>query len=155
MRGIDYWVGGKTMMEMTAAHLMEKEVVAFEEGMNCHRLAETLFEGDYGRHPGGFGSIPIIDKARKLLGIVSEFDLLNALMKGRDLKTTEASEIMTRPAVSITPEMPVEEIIGLLQSRHLIRVPVVDSEWKLVGIVARRDILGCYIESTLGALPVF
>jgi CBS domain-containing protein len=40
------------------------------------------------------------------------------------------------------------EIIQLLQSKHLIRVAVVDAEGKLVGIVARRDILLGYLRAT-------
>jgi CBS domain-containing protein len=40
------------------------------------------------------------------------------------------------------------EIIQLLQSKHLIRVAVVDAEGKLVGVVSRRDILEGYIRAT-------
>lgn len=143
------------MAEMVASHLMEKDVISFSGGTSCHILAETMFEGDFGRHPGGFGSIPVVDEERRLVGIVSEFDILNALIKGRNLRETPASEIMTQPVISIPEEMPVEEVIALLQSRHLIRVPVVDLDERLTGIIARRDIVGCYIESTLGPLPTF
>ncbi|MFQ5597451.1 MAG: CBS domain-containing protein [Nitrospiria bacterium] len=151
----EYWVGEKNIAEMDAFHVMETNVVTFPGEASCHRVAESLFEGDYGRHPGGFGSVPIVDSQMRLIGLVSEFDILNTLLKGRDLRNTPASEIMSHPVISISEDMPVEEIVALLQSRHLIRVPVVDSEEKLIGLVARRDILGCYIESTLGSLPSF
>jgi len=146
MRGIDYWIGGKSMKEMTASHLMEKAVVSFGEETTCHILAESMFEG-------GFGSIPIIDQDGILKGLVSEYDILDSLIKGKDLQLTPASEVMTKGVTAIQADMPCEEVIALLQDKHYIRVPVVNSENRLVGILSRRDVLGSYIESTMGGLP--
>ncbi len=148
MRGTDFMNGGKTMVEMDAAHLMEREVVSCEADTDCQFLAEVM-------HKRNFGSIPIVDGHSRLIGIVSECDLLNAIIKGKALSKTPASEVMTELVVSIPEEMSAEEVCALLQARHLIRVPVVDKKGCLVGIVARRDILASYLESTLGALPHF
>ncbi len=49
-------------------------------------------------------------------------------------------------AVSIHEKMRIENIVGLLQKKHLIRVPVMDDEDRLIGILARWDSLGRYIE---------
>lgn len=138
-RGLD--LDGKQIMEMTAFNLMERAVRSLGGDASCHDLAECLFLG-------GFGSVPVIDGEKIVVGIVSEFDLLNALAKGRDLYETSISEIMTQPVVSIQEEMTAEELIALFQSRHLIRVPVVDSEGRLLGVVARRDIVAYYVESS-------
>lgn len=148
MRLTDLCVGGKSMADITASHLMERDVVSVDKETSCHDLADTLFKR-------GFGSIPVIDPKRMLIGLVSEHDILNALMEGKYLRKTPASVVMTQSVVSIKEETPIMEIIDLLQSRHLIRVPVVDPEGKLVGIVARRDILACNYESTFGPLPSF
>ena len=59
-----------------------------------------------------------------------------------------AGEIITEGEVSVTRDTPSTEIIHLLQSKHLIRVAVVDAKGKLVGIVARRDILLGYLRAT-------
>ncbi|MFQ5950017.1 MAG: CBS domain-containing protein, partial [Nitrospiria bacterium] len=134
--------------EMKASHLMERDVLSFEVNVSCHSLTEAIVKGN-------FGSVPIVDRENRLIGIVTEYDLLNALLKGKGMMETPASEVMTEAPTSITEEMPAEEIIALIQARHLIRVPVVDSEGKLIGIVARRDILACYVESTIGPLPAF
>jgi len=148
MRQIDFCVGGKNIAEMTASHLMEREVVSSDKETSCHDLADTLFKR-------GFGSIPVIDREKMLIGLVSEYDILNALMKGMYLRKTPASAVMTQSVVSIKEETPLMQVIDILQARHLIRVPVVDPEGRLIGIVARRDILGCYYESTFGPLPSF
>lgn len=139
---------GKQIMEVTAFHMMETEVTPLGGDASCHDLAECLFSG-------GFGGVPIIDGEQVVVGIVSESDLLDALAKGRDLHRTRISEIMTQPVVSIQKEMTAEEVIALFQARHLIRVPVVDREGRLIGIVARRDIVSCYVESAMPLPPFY
>ena len=96
----------------------------------------------------GFGSIPIVDGSSKLVGIVSEFDLLKALRKGKNLDEVLAGEIMTPNPVSVTQDTNVLTLIDVLQNNHLIRVPVVDAIGKLIGIVARRDLLRGYLHVT-------
>lgn len=147
MRGTDYWIGGKTLWEMDASHMMEREVVSFTSDASCHDLAEAMIKGR-------FGGIPIVDAERRLIGIVTEFDLLNALLADLDLRKTSAGEVMSEP-ICITAEMAAEEMMVLFQSGHLIRVPVVDKENRLTGMVTRRDLLAGYLESALGPLPVF
>ncbi len=141
-------VGGKSMTEMTASHMMNREVISFGKETYCNVLAETMLKGR-------FGSIPITNHKKELIGVVSEYDLMEALKEGMDLRETLAVEIMAKPVISITEEMPIEEVIHLLLSKHFIRVPVVDAEEILIGIISRRDILGCYAKSGFGPLPGF
>lgn len=124
---------------LTVGTLMEKNVQSGHEETVAELLASEMMEG--------FGSLPIIDHAGRLIGIVSEFDLLNALRKGKILREVTAGEIMTPNPVSVTQNTDVLTVIDVLQNNHLIRVPVVDSTGKLVGILARRDILRGYLQS--------
>jgi CBS domain-containing protein len=140
MRRVDYMLGGEDFKKMTAAHFMQTDVYYYSKNSTGDKLATAITMG-------GFGSIPIVDQERKLIGIVSEFDLLKAIMSRKELDKVSAEEIMTREAISVTEETLSGEIIDLLQQKHLIRVPVVDKEGKLVGIVARRDILQGYLKS--------
>ena len=55
---------------------------------------------------------------------------------------------MTKGNISVTKDTSATEIIRLLQSQHLIRVAVVDAQGKLLGVVARRDILLGHLRST-------
>ena len=55
---------------------------------------------------------------------------------------------MTKDPITVKPETPAMEIIRQLQEQHLIRMPVVDAEGKLAGVVARRDILEGYLRAT-------
>jgi predicted transcriptional regulator len=95
----------------------------------------------------GFGSIPIIDRTERLVGLVSEFDLLNAIRQGKRLAEITAQDIMTGNPISVTRDTDVLTVIDVLHCNHLIRVPVVDSARRFVGILARRHILREYLHS--------
>ena len=124
---------------LTVRAIMEKEVQSAEKEAEAEMLASFMMDG--------FGSVPIIDMNNKLIGIVSEFDLLAALRKGQKLNEITAGEIMTLNPVSVTQDTNVMTLIDVLQNNHLIRVPVVDSAGKLIGIVARRDLLRGYLQA--------
>lgn len=140
MRRVDYMVGGEDFKKMSAAHFMQTDVYYYPKSATGDKLATAITMG-------GFGSVPIVDKGKKLVGIVSEFDLLRAIINGRELEKVTAEEIMTSNPVSVSEETPSDAIIKLLQEKHLIRVPVVDQNGALVGVVARRDILQGYLKS--------
>ncbi len=50
-------------------------------------------------------------------------------------------ERMSRPVISIHPEMPLQDALNLMHKEHIRRLPVVDKKGKLVGIVSERDLL--------------
>lgn len=125
--------------QLTVGSVMEKEVQSGMKDSEAKLLASYMMEG--------FGSVPIIDETSKLVGIVSEFDLLKALRKGKNLEDVMAGDIMTANPVSVTQDTNVLTLIDVLQNNHLIRVPVVDSKGKLIGIVARRDLLRGYLQT--------
>ena len=116
------------LASLTAGNLMEKKVQAEKKDAKAEMLATEMMEG--------FGSVPIIDQDNRLVGIVSEFDLLKAVRKGKSLRDITAGDIMTPSPVSVTEHTDVVTVMDVLQNNHLIRVPVVDSTGKLIGILA-------------------
>lgn len=140
MRRVDYMLGGEDFKKMSAAHFMQTDVYYYPKNATGDKLATAITMG-------GFGSVPIVDKGKRLVGIISEFDLLKAITSGKELEKITAEEIMTVSPICVTEETLSEEIIQLLQEKHLIRVPVVDKNGTLVGVVARRDILQGYLKS--------
>jgi CBS domain-containing protein len=141
MRRVDYLIGVRNFATLKAEVFMEEVVSYYRVEDTGDRLAGVITEG-------GFGSVPILASDGKVVGIVSEFDLLKAIMEGKELSKVTAGDIMTKGAISVTQDTPAMEIIQLLQSKHLIRVAVVDAEGKLVGIIARKDILLGYLRAT-------
>ena len=124
---------------LTVEQIMEKHVQSAHDKTNAEDLASFMVQG--------FGSVPIVDEQQRLVGTVSEYDLLTALGRGRKWNDLSACEIMTRHPASVTPATSIMTLIGILQSSRFIRIPVVDSKGTLIGIVARRDILRAYLDS--------
>src|SRR3989304_8493109 len=50
-------------------------------------------------------------------------------------------ERMTRPVITVRPEMPIQEALNLMRTEHIRRAPVVDGRGRLVGMVSERDLL--------------
>jgi CBS domain-containing protein len=95
---------------------------------------------------GGFSGMPITERDGSVVGIVSELDLIRALRAGKPLETTAAGEIMTTEVVGVDVDAPVEEVMEILDSKHIVRLPVVQ-DGKLVGVISRPDVLRAAIES--------
>jgi CBS domain-containing protein len=122
---------------MMVKQVMQKQVQSAHLKTKGDVIASLMIEG--------FGAVPIVDAKDKLLGIVSEHDLLGALDDGHKLGTVAASEIMTFNPYSIHPEAMLTTLVHVFRASDLIRVPVVDAKDKLVGIIARRDVLRAYL----------
>jgi CBS domain-containing protein len=142
MRKSDPIIETKPLRKATALHLMERAVAFFKKETKCDTILSTMVNVN-------FGSVPIVDEEMRLIGIVSEYDLLDALLTGVDVTNLSAEEIMQHPH-SVSIDCPALEIGRFIQQNHLIRVPVVDRENRLVGVVARRDLLNGYLEEILG-----
>lgn len=142
MRRVDFLVGGRDFKSLIAEQFMQDDVYFYHPEDSGETLAQVITEG-------GFGSVPVVDRDRHVLGIVSEFDLLRALMEEHPLQQVTAGQLMTPNPVTVSPDTPAMDLIRLLEEKHLIRMPVVDAEGKLVGVVARRDILQGYLKATI------
>lgn len=90
----------------------------------------------------GLSALPVVDGRGRVVGVVSEADLLansQLLADGRGGVT--AGEVMTSPAVTVTPQATVTEAARRMQTSGVKRLPVVAGSGRLVGIVSRADLL--------------
>jgi CBS domain-containing protein len=122
---------------MTVEQVMQKQVQAVHLKTKGDVIASLMIEG--------FGAVPVVDSKDKLLGIVSEHDLLAAMDDGHKLDAVAAGDIMTFNPYSIHPEAMLPTLVHVFRASDLIRVPVVDAKDKLMGIIARRDVLRAYL----------
>ncbi|MGB2863413.1 MAG: CBS domain-containing protein [Sedimentisphaerales bacterium] len=84
-------------------------------------------------------AMPVVDNDDKMVGIVSEIDLVNLTFDGNAADTT-VEEVMVTDIVSFSPDTQLADLVQSFSKRHLRRVPIID-KGKVVGIVSRRDIL--------------
>ena len=107
--------------------------------------------------------VPVLTMGRQVAGIVSEADLLAAenetarqarlasaigrrwrLRKQPHVNLT-ADALMTAPAITVGPDATIPAAARLMNTHHVRRLPVVDEDGKLVGIVSRRDLLSVFL----------
>ena len=86
----------------------------------------------------GIGSLPIVDKEDKLVGIVTERDF--ALALAGSLTNETVGDIMIKDVITTTPGTPIESCSKIMVRNNLRRIPVVEED-KLIGIVTSTDIL--------------
>jgi CBS domain-containing protein len=140
---------------MNAAEVMTTDVVAVAPETLVEEIARLLL-----RHR--ISAVPVVDATGRLLGIVSEGDLLRLVTPGTaerrawwlellsdsatpardpvETRVRRAADVMTPDVVTVGEDTPVGEIARLLESRGIKRVPVV-REGRVTGIVSRADLI--------------
>ena len=107
-------------------------------------------------------ALPVVDEAGTVLGVVSEADLLlkedranlevnRRLLEARDVRearikagATTARELMTSPAVTTSGDATVAQAARLMRRHGVKRLPVVDADGRVIGIVSRADLLAVF-----------
>ncbi len=141
------------MRATTVKNVMTTSVVAVREDANFKEMITVMRS----RRVSAF---PVLDSADKVIGMVSEADLLLKeaapdfpkglvrlswrLTERSKAAGVTAAEVMTKPAVTITEDAPVAEAARLMRSRRVKRLPVVENSGRLRGIVSRADVLGVF-----------
>lgn len=89
------------------------------------------------------GSIPVIESeySKKLVGIVTDRDLaLKVVASERDTKTTRLSEVMTHKVTTCHADDDIQKAVDAMAEHQLRRIPVVDTDNNIVGIIAQADV---------------
>ena len=99
------------------------------------------------------GPVPIVhsDGTKRLAGILTDRDLaLKVVAAGRDPNAVRLEEIMSRDLVTCHPDEPVEEAMRRMSDHQVRRIPVVDDNGQLAGIIAQADIARHFDERAVG-----
>jgi CBS domain-containing protein len=126
----------KTLMK--AKDIMVRPVVAVAKDTTVRDVAIQMFLG-------GFSGMPVAERGGKMVGIVTEFDVIKAIRAGKRVETTQAEEIMTDHVISVEQDTPVDEVMEIMEHAHVVRVPVT-RQGKLVGVIARPDVLRAFVD---------
>ncbi len=95
------------------------------------------------------GSLLIMDGDR-LVGILTERDVLRAVARGEDVDSTRVDQVMTTDLRTVSPDAPLHETARLMAAHWIRHLPVVKDD-KVVGVVSQRDLVG--ILAALGSSP--
>jgi CBS domain-containing protein len=135
------------MKRHTVDTIMTRDVVSVRPNATFKQIATLLAEHD-------ISAVPVTDYQDRIIGIVSEADLLAQQtqpethrfpwQRGTRTVKTVATDIMTTPAITVGVGTDITNAARLLANRGIKRVPVVDAENRLLGIVSRHDLVGAF-----------
>jgi CBS domain-containing protein len=87
------------------------------------------------------GSIIDSEQTKKLVGIVTDRDLaLKVVADGRDSKSTKVVDVMTHKIITCHLDDDIQKAVGAMAEHQLRRMPVVDNDLKIVGIISQADV---------------
>jgi CBS domain-containing protein len=87
------------------------------------------------------GEIPVVDAAQRPIGVVTDRDITcRAVAQGKNPLEMKASDVMSHPVITVRPDTDVDDACDAMETHQIRRVPVVDDDGKICGIVAQADI---------------
>jgi len=144
---------------ITAKDIMTTDVVTFKKDVGVKEAAKIFAE----RHIGG---APVVDEDDRLIGLISESDLISQDVKLkfptfvhlldsyiflqsqrhfeeklRRAAAAKVGELMSEDVYAVTPETSVEEIATRMVEKQIGRIPVIDTDRRIVGIITKGDIV--------------
>lgn len=138
------------MRQWTVQDVMTNDVVSVTPDASYREVVNVLVDS-------GVSAAPVVDARGRVVGVVSEADLLHKVEAIGDERHRRhfagrrrvheptagavAADLMTAPAVVIEPDASIVAAARRLESERVKRMPVVDAQRRLVGIVSRRDLL--------------
>ncbi|HZR94981.1 MAG TPA: CBS domain-containing protein [Gaiellaceae bacterium] len=86
------------------------------------------------------GIVPVVE-GEKLVGTVTDRDIaVRVVAEGKSAESTTVGEVASRELVTIDPQQDLDEALRLMARHQVRRLPVVEEDGKLVGIVAQKDV---------------
>lgn len=123
---------------MKASEIMHRPVLATTARASARDIAAQIALN-------GISGLPVADREGKVLGVVTEADVLGALNNGKQLEKLTAEDIMSDDPVTVDVDTTIEKVIELLNEEGIVRVPVTE-KGTLVGIISRVDVIKAVLE---------
>ncbi|MGA5194471.1 CBS domain-containing protein [Streptomyces exfoliatus] len=124
------------MRHRSVADLMTPTAVAVQPGTSFKEIARLLDEY-------GITAVPVVDEENRPVGVVSEADLLRRHTEKDGPSTAEA--MMSSPVVTARPSWTAVEAARLMERHRVKRLPVVDADGRLIGVLSRSDLLQLFL----------
>lgn len=123
------------MGHLTVADLMTPLVISVQRGTTFKEIARLLSES-------GVTAVPVVDEEGRPIGVVSEADLLRDSTAGA---ARNAAALMSHPAITAEPRWNVVRAARVMEENKVKRLPVVDDEGRLAGVLSRSDLVQIFL----------
>lgn len=149
------------MADILVKDVMVKEVISVEPEMKLIEAARIIMEHN-------FDGVPVVDNENKLVGILTEYDLIEKSSsihlptfqkilenlkvlkqdnsdfqkEAKKISALKVKDAMNSDPLTLDPETPFEEMVKTFREHHRVNpIPVIDKEKKVIGVVSRFDVL--------------
>jgi CBS domain-containing protein len=123
---------------LKAQEVMQQPVIAATPRASLRDVATQLVVNE-------ISGMPVADVDGRVVGVITEADIVRALNEGKRLENLTAGSVMTGPPITVDAETNLADVMKSLEEHRIVRVPVT-SQNKLVGIIARRDVIRAALE---------
>lgn len=123
---------------VTAKDIMQSPVIAATPLASLRDVATQLVSNE-------FSGMPVAASDGRVVGVITESDIVRTLFEGKRLENLTAGEVMTGPPITVDVQTEIEQVMKSLEDNRIVRVPVTDQD-KLVGIISRRDVIRAILE---------
>lgn len=120
-------------MNLRASDVMTKDVLTVTETMSLKEVTRLFAEQK-------ITGAPVVDAEDNLLGVISETDIIRKTNSIGAWSPSTVGQIMTRPAITVAPDEPIQRVCELMYNRHIHRIVVAEGR-KIAGLVTTMDIL--------------
>lgn len=129
----------ESVTETTAKEIMTRDLVRATEGMTIEEALKVLINH---RITG----LPVVDGKGKMTGVISEYDILSQISKSTKKSSAVFQDIITysKKVDAVSEDTPLSKIVNEFIDTKFRRLPVVDKNGSLVGIITRRDLMKVY-----------
>ena len=109
--------------------------------------SQTVFDAAKQMWDRNVGAIVVLDSDKKPLGMVTDRDIaVNVVAQGKDPRSTVLKEIMSKNALVLRQDQGIFEATKMMSEKGIRRLPIVDSEGKLAGIISLDDLITVFGE---------
>jgi CBS domain-containing protein len=143
-RNADLELEKEEAMGTKIAEVMTERPRAITRQTSIREAAHLMGEEDV-------GSLPIVDEATRLVGIITDRDIaIRGVGRGVDTDKTSVAEIASQEVYAVTPDDDLDDALQTMAQAQVRRVPVVVRENELVGIVSQADVARVGKDKTTG-----
>jgi CBS domain-containing protein len=150
------------MAELLAKDIMTKKVITISKDATLAELAKLLIKNK-------ISGVPIVDKREELVGIVTEADLIikesnlpfplsfsfaflesyeSYTKSTKEYLETRVEEVMSINVKTAREDMPISKVVNIMINNNINRLPVLNNDGKLTGIITRADIIKSIIKKS-------
>jgi len=126
--------------KLKAREVMKTPVISVEKRASARDIASQLVSGR-------FSGMPVIDEEERVIGVVTEHDLLNQVCDGKDLGNLIVEDVMQKNPITVDVNAQLSDVLDIMLENGILRIPVTDG-LRLVGIISRSDILRIELSNT-------